>query len=301
MFIASTLEGMEAICKKEVKGEEISTCRIQFDRKPSEIKSALVVYEKLAHFKFKEEKDLQKQLQEIYFEVKDPFRVDCHREGTHKFGSQEVKEFLGEFLYKKGHKVNLHHPKTIVYVDIKDKECFVGLNPENVGKRSYRIRGSRQALNATIAYGLLKIADYKNNDLLLDPFCNDGVILIEAGLEEGKKLYGFNDYLENVKINSFNAKVKIELHNEELDWLGTLFKENSVDKIITQPDLRKKDEMKEMFNQAKTILKDNGLIVMISPKIDVIEKIAKNYGFKGKNELSINNGDIKYEIMSFTK
>ncbi|MFC1734456.1 hypothetical protein ACFL6I_29510 [candidate division KSB1 bacterium] len=33
-------------------------------------------------------------------------------------------------------------------------------------------------MKATIAYSLLKIAEYKKNDLLLDPFCKTGTISI---------------------------------------------------------------------------------------------------------------------------
>ena len=295
MFIASTLAGLEEICCKEVNGKKIIGCRVKFEKK-QDVRSALVVYEFIDGFKFKTLGNILSKVRKLKIPIKGRFKVECNREGKHKFSSQEVKEDVGEVFYNKKFKVDLHNPGTIIYIDIVNNNCFIGLNPENAGKRKYRIRGSRQGLNATIAYALLKIADYKREDVLLDPFCGDGVILIEAGLLGGKNLHGTSDYLENAKINSHLAGVKINLDNN-FDF--NKFKKGSVDKIITNPLMVEKAKIREVFAQAKRILKKEGVILIISNQINSIKKIAGENGFNGRKKAEIVNGDIHYTVMGF--
>lgn len=300
MFVASTLKGLENICCKEASGKKVIDCRVQFEKK-QEVRSALVVYSYIADFECKSLSGILAKIKKLKIPLKGSFKVECHREGKHKFSSQEVKEEIGGWLYKQGNKVDLKHPETIVYLDIVDKHCFIGLNPEYCGKRKYRIRGSRQALNATIAYGLLKIADFKPDDVLVDVFCGDGVILIEAGLLGGKKLYGLAEYLQNAKINSHLAEVKINLYKEKPEYLSSLFQEGEIDCMITQPPFYDGSSVNEMFAQARNLLKENGKIVIISDKMDMIEKVAEKQGWRGKKELGIVNGDIQYVVRSFKK
>lgn len=298
MFIASTLKGLENICCEEVSGKKIINCRVQFEKK-QEVRSALVVYELLADFEFKNLAVILARVKKLKIPIKGSFKVECNREGKHKFSSQAVKEEIGGWLYGQGHKVDLKHPETIVYLDIVDKHCFLGLNPEHCGKRKYRIRGSRQALNATIAYGLLKIAEFKPDDVLVDVFCGDGVILIEAGLLGGKKLYGLAEYLQNAKINSHLAGVKIHLHKEKPEYLSSLFQEKEIACIITQPPFYDAAGINEMFSQARNLLKENGKMIIISDKMGIVEKTAEKQGWKGKKKLEIVNGDICYLVKRF--
>jgi len=297
MFIASTLKGLEKVCCKEVNGKIVSDCRIGFEKK-QEVRSALVVYELVGYFKFKTLKDIVAKVKKLKINIKGGFKAECNREGKHKFSSQEIKEGIGEIFYNKGFKVNLHEPETIIYADIKDNSCFIGLNPCYCGKRAYRIRGGRQGLNATIAYALLRIADFKPENVLLDPFCNDGVILVEAGLLGGNNLYGLAEYLQNAKIHAHVAKVKVNLFNER-DEFYKLFKKKGVDLIITQPGFYDGNGITEMFSRAKTLLKKDGKIIVISSKIGVIKKLAGKNGLKGRRRLKVVNGDICYEIMEF--
>ncbi|MBU4492973.1 MAG: methyltransferase, partial [Nanoarchaeota archaeon] len=49
-------------------------------------------------------------------------------------------------------------------------------------KRDYKVFSSASDIKGTIAYSLLRIAGYKKQKKLLDPFCGSGVIPIEAAL-----------------------------------------------------------------------------------------------------------------------
>ena len=307
MKIAKTLIGLEKIAKDESNGKIIYPGRILF-KKNKDLKSVLLIYDYITSFNFKDENDIYNKAKKIKFKIDKDFRVDCSREGKHNFSSQDIREKIGEIIYNKKNKVNLNSPKTTIYIDIINDFCIIGINPK-VMKRNYKIRTSNDSLNASIAYSLLKLAKFTKNKVLLDPFCSDGTILIEAGLMGWKKLYGLNQDIKNASINSKIAKVKLNLSDNSLDWLDTLFKQNSVDLIISKPifpSKRKKLELvnkiiKELFHQATYILKKNGLMLLISPKIELLEKYANFYKFKVKNESNILIGNENYKVLSFRK
>ncbi len=304
MKIATTLIGLEKILKEECNGKIIIPGRILFS-KNKKLKSALMIYDYIAHFRFKSEEEIYNKINEIKLKFKGSFKVDCSREGEHNFNSQEIREKVGEIIYQKGNKVDLSNPENIFYVDIINDYCFFGKNPVNFGKRGYRLRSSKDSLNATAAFALLKIAKFKKNQILLDPFCSDGIILIEAGLLGGKKLYGFGQDIKNASINSKIAKVKINLYKEDLNFLDTLFKKNSVDLIISKPLFPSKTKsvnfvdkiIRELFHQADYILKEKGKMILLTPKTELIEKYSKIYNFNIKEELKVKVGNLEYKIL----
>ncbi len=305
MKIGVTLIGLEEILKKEIKGKIVYPGRILFNKENSG--ASLLVYDYVKSFKFKDENEIYDKISKL--KIKKDFRVDCSRIGDHKFSSQDIREKVGEIVHNQGNKVNLKNPETLVYIDIIDDFCIIGLNPEFIGKRKYRVRINNDTLNACLAYSLLKLAKFNPKKVLLDPFCSDGTLLIEAGLLKGKKIYGFSTDVKNASINSKIAKVKLNLYTERLDWISTLLKKDSVDLIISKapyPSKRKKIEevesiIRDLFNQALNVLNKKGLMLLISPKIEILLKYAKLYNFKVKEELKIKQGDQELTALSFRK
>ncbi|MAG47237.1 hypothetical protein CL617_01410 [archaeon] len=307
-YIAQTFKGLEQVTEKELSGKKITDRRIEYTKSKKEIKTVLLSYELIKKIKFKNFKDLLKKVENSKINIKGTFRVDCSKEENSKINTQQVRETIGEIFFKKGNKVNLDNPNFTIFLDIYKNTCFLGMNPKTY-KRDYKVRSSRDSINSSLGASLLKIAKLKKTDTLLDPFCSDGVILIEAGLFGAKKLYGLAEDTKNASINSKVAKVKINLSKNELDWLDTSFKEKSVDKIITKPlffsKRRSKEDVykttKELFHQTKYILKKNGLLLTLCPKTELLEKYAKEYKFKAKKETEVQVGDLLYKINSFKK
>ncbi|MBU2634388.1 MAG: hypothetical protein KJ674_04025 [Nanoarchaeota archaeon] len=304
MRIATTYKGLEPILIKETNGKKIIPTKVQYS-KNKQLKSALFSYELIKKFKFKTEKEIYEKFQKIKFKIKIPCKIDCLRVGKHKFNSQDIRNNLHKILAK-NHKINFKEPKTIIFVDILNNYCFIGINFIKY-KRDYRVRASRNSLSPVIAYSLLKIANIKKTNSLLDPFCNDGSILIEAGLLSIKKLCGFTQDTKNALINSKIAKVNIDLSNNQIDWIDTLLKKNSIDFIISKPPILSKrankelveKQIRELFYQAQYILKNK--LVLITSKTELLEKYSKQFKFSMKKELEIQVGDTLYKVFSFKK
>ena len=307
-YIAYTLKGLEGTTSWEVSGKKSCEKHVLFTKKKKYVKSALFSYEFVESIRFTGLEDLTDKIKKIKLKIIGKFKVDCIKENNKRLTSQEIKVRIGEIFYNRCFKVDLKNPETIIFLDINNNECFIGRNPVYY-KRNYKVRSGRDSINPVIGYSLLKAAGFKTNEILLDPFCSDGVILIEAGLMKGRKLYGFSEDIKNARINSKIAKVKIEFSTNEIDWLDTLFKKESVDKIVTKTPFVSKTKTeevvgrltKEFFYQAKYILKKKGLIVTLSPRTELLERYSKEFGFKEKKETEIHVGDMLYKVYIFKK
>ncbi|MBW2992945.1 hypothetical protein KY317_00020 [Candidatus Woesearchaeota archaeon] len=113
------------------------------------------------------------------------FSSRCTRIGEHNFSSKDVEAKVGDIIKElSSAKVDLKNPEIPVLTYIYDNDCYVGIDFSGIdlSKREYRIYTNANSLKGNIAYALLKIADYKKEDVIIDPFCGSGEIPIEAGL-----------------------------------------------------------------------------------------------------------------------
>lgn len=313
--IAVTINGIEDICAKEIKkvlGNEckkVCSGRVLFDSDNVEKlvrkgRSTERVYYLLNKLKFKKFEEIIDKAREIDFSkfIGKSFMVKCNREGEHDFKSIDVEGGVGEIIFEKGYRVNLKNPESIVYVDIVDKDCFIGvlLTRDRLSKRDYRIRINNQSINACLAYSLLEICGWGKNKSLFDPFCKDGVIVIEAALCGGKRVYGYDSNPNNVKNAEINAKlagVKIKFNNDV----------RGADCIVTNPPFvsknRSKREIeglyKEFFCQAKGILR--GRMVIINPETELLKEYANRSGFELIEEREVSIGGMHRRIVVFEK
>ena len=321
-YVASTIPRIEDIAIKEIKeilkvnSKKLLPGKILFETKVIEdlikkTRSINLIYQLITNFKFKRENDIYKTIKKIKFNIEEPFVVRGNVKENQKILRSEIEKNIGEIIYKQGYKVNLTEPKTTVYVDIIKDTCLIGIKlAENLFKRNYRIRTNNNSINACLAYALLRIADIKKTDTLLDPFCKDGVIAIEAYLYGVKKVYALDENINSIKNSRMNSKIskaKINLGNYDVNWLNTKLKKHSIDKIVTNLPFVSKTKNKEMikkiydgfFEQLPYILKKNAVITIISPKIDLFKEFIKKYSYKVKRERNISLGEVYYKVIVF--
>lgn len=311
-YVGICLRGLEEVAEKETKGKKIYSGRVSFlgeslSKKLSKknFGSLLTVYKLSKKFNFKEKEDILEEFKKLKIKVKKSFRVKCNREGEHNFKSVDVEKLIGIYLQKKGHKLDFKEPETIIFVDVVDDFCLIGLlEKDELQKREYRVKLNPETLNACIAYSALVLSEYKKNDILVDPNCRDGVIVIEAGLMKKGKVFGFDQNIRNARINSKVAKVKVELGQNEIDWLDTKFKKNSVKIISYLPSVSKRNLetdirriYSEFFHQAKYIVKDK--MCLIVKKSELIKEYLND--FKLIKEVSVRVGDDNYNILVLKK
>jgi tRNA (guanine10-N2)-dimethyltransferase len=102
--------------------------------------------------------------------------------------SEELIHHLGD-IYTKNRKVNLSHPQIELRAIVTTKTAYVGIKKAEINTSSFQQRRghlrpflSPITLHPKIARALVNLSSIKRNELLLDPFCGTGGILLEAGL-----------------------------------------------------------------------------------------------------------------------
>ncbi|MBU2637921.1 MAG: hypothetical protein KJ955_03045 [Nanoarchaeota archaeon] len=343
-YTAQTVIGIEDIAIKEIeeltraKAKTLLPGRLLFEcneKKANELiyitKSLTRVCLFLSRFKFKTLEDIETEVKKIKFNIKETFAVRCSRQGEHPFVSKDAEAAIGGIIDAK---VNLDNPDTIVFADIINNECIISilLTRKELQKREYRVKPNPQSINPCVAYAMVRLINWKKTESLLDPFCRDGVIAIEAALyacniprgnfsddkieaidkkikRDELNIFAYDASMPNIRSTEINSKLasvnkQITFSRTELDWLDTKFSKESVDKIITLlPSSHDEKELaksyKEFMYQAEYILKKKGRIALAVLKPDILKKHLGN--FKITEERQIKVGEFKYWLLVLGK
>ncbi|MCD6402754.1 MAG: class I SAM-dependent RNA methyltransferase [Candidatus Aenigmarchaeota archaeon] len=206
-FIATCTRGLERVTIEEIKELIGSTARIEregavrFKSKLAAVytlnyvaRSIHRVILLLHSSKFQTLEDIYAKTKRIDFSewINDDqtFAIRAQRMGNHQFTSVDVARVAGQavidsFLESEGKrlKVDLNEPDIIIRVYVKDDSLLIGLDTtgdESLHKRGYRVYQHPAPLKPTIAYCLVRVSKWKENESLLDPMCGSGTIPIEA-------------------------------------------------------------------------------------------------------------------------
>ncbi|MBQ8040796.1 MAG: methyltransferase, partial [Lachnospiraceae bacterium] len=166
------------------------------------------------------------------------------------------------------------------------------------------IHPSTAALMMEMVQGYLK-----ENAQIIDPFCGVGTMIIERDKKvPAKEIYGTDIFGEAIAFGRENAKaagVKINFINRDFMEFehGYLF-----DEIITNMPLRGKKTKQEMdefygkfFQKAKSILKDDAIIVMYTNEMGFVKKqlrLNKEYELLQETCMQTKN-DFNLVVMKF--
>ncbi|MBW2973231.1 hypothetical protein KY346_02470 [Candidatus Woesearchaeota archaeon] len=228
-------------------------------------------------------------------------------------------------------KVDLKNPDVTIYA-VNEKYYGIDLTGEDLSRRDYRIFLGPESLKGTIAYALVRLSGYDSSKTLLDPFCRDGIIPIEAALYATKRspnyfkkdkfafLKIFPDInlekldkiaeakisvnasdAQMIHVNAAKKNAKIAGVNKQISFSRVMLKDidlkfNDVDCLATMPVQGKQEEF---FKQAELVMKKNGKIVLIMRKDSEKYKEAGNK-FKLSEERKVMQGKEEWTILVFT-
>lgn len=220
-FLATTIPGLEEIAVKEIS--EITGESIRVDHRglakfqSSEDAIFLLNYRAkslhriillLLEANFSTLRDIYRKGLEIdffgLFRRGQKFAVRAERRGEHAFTSMEVERVLGQAVldsFAKGQAkpvVNLENPEIIVRAEVRNQSLWIGLDTtgeDSLHKRGYRPYEHAAPLKPTIAYCLVRLSGWKEDESFVDPMCGSGTICIEAALWGNRVPNWFrNDY-----------------------------------------------------------------------------------------------------------
>ena len=120
------------------------------------------------------------------------FRVSLQNSTT-DYVDKDIEGSFGQHILEFSKQKNLHisvnlkKPDVTFYIYISNSKMYFGIDLSgDLSKRDYKIFNNPMSLKGTTAFGLLKIADYKPSESILDVFCNSGVLEVEAALYANK-------------------------------------------------------------------------------------------------------------------
>jgi len=119
------------------------------------------------------------------------FAIDAnvhHRELRNSlFAAQVVKDAIcDQMRQRKGKRpsVQIQHPDLQLNLFIQQQNAIISFDTsgEPLHKRGYRQEPVEAPIKETLAAAILRLAHYKEGDILLDPCCGSGTFLVEAAL-----------------------------------------------------------------------------------------------------------------------
>eukprot|EP00578_Thalassiosira_sp_NH16_P018309 CAMPEP_0181094364 /NCGR_PEP_ID=MMETSP1071-20121207/9954_1 /TAXON_ID=35127 /ORGANISM="Thalassiosira sp., Strain NH16" /LENGTH=780 /DNA_ID=CAMNT_0023176689 /DNA_START=50 /DNA_END=2392 /DNA_ORIENTATION=- len=215
------------------------------------------------------------------------FRTSCERIGSgHGFQAPEVEREIGGAMseYYAHIKPKMNDFDVQVRIDVLCTKVIVGtqINVDDLSKERHFLRfRNAVTIKTNLAYAMIRCANIKNGDLVVDPFCGSGTILLEAldvyqkqikcvGMDVSRR--SANGARENALAEGFGDDL-CQFHCCDARNFRRKLEEESVNAIVTNlpwgimtghKNVSDLQSMYEVFlRTAWYILKDRGRIVML--------------------------------------
>ncbi|MBT3865868.1 hypothetical protein HOF78_02060 [Candidatus Woesearchaeota archaeon] len=301
-FIGTTVIGLEDAAIKETDGKLSSEGRVSFEKLPKSPLTLNTIYELITSFQFKDLDDIKERIKKEKITLEGTYKCLCKRKGEQSFNSMIIEHEIGKIIDQnnKDLEYSRENPETIIYIDIFNKNCNVGILKErNLSKRTYRFHLNNQTTPTLVAACLIKHFNIKKEETLLCINCKDGVIPIEATLQNIKVTSQDSNpnNIRNAEINAKLAKKEINLQLKNIDQI-----EGKHDYIITQIIFSKDKKgphrkINDIFQLAKNNLKKKLAIITNHPE-DI--KIFCPKEIKLNEEKQIQHGGLKLTLQIFS-
>lgn len=193
-------------------------------------------------------------------------------------------------------KVNLSKPKTLVRVAAFEDNLYVGIERIKLNKKHFEDSKPHKrpffypgSMNPKLARCMVNLSRIKEGELLLDPFCGTGGILIEAGLI-GCKVVGSDVYWKMKNGTAINLDYYgiTDYRTFHLD-VRELKMYEKVASVVTDPpygiststgDVDGDEIFKEFFKAIYDNMKDDAYLCMASPHYVDLKPMVNEVGFE---------------------
>ena len=254
-------------------------------------------------------KSIEKKAENNPISVKGSIAVK-YKNRSDKFNSQDVVKTLAK-AYTKNNKVSLNNPDNEIRALITDEKLYVGLKLFEVNRSVFEERKVQNrpffspiSLHPRIARGLVNISCIKKDELLLDPFCGTGGILLEAGLIginvagadiEEKMVSGCKQTLEEYKVKySDIVCTDIGSIRSYFDYVDAVVTDLPYGKSTTT----KGEDMNKLYDRAfksiKEVLKTGKRAVIGLPNTESIELGRKYFTLLETHEFRAHKSLTRY-------
>lgn len=193
-------------------------------------------------------------------------------------------------------KVNLSKPKTLIRVAAFKNDLYIAIERIKLNKKHFEESKPHKrpffypgSMNPKLARCMVNLSRIKEGELLLDPFCGTGGILIEAGLI-GCKVVGSDIYwkMQNGTAINLDYYGITDYRTFHLD-VRELKMYEKVSSVVTDPpygiststgDVDGEEIFKEFFYAIYDNMKDDAYLCMASPHYIDLNPMVDEVGFE---------------------
>ena len=304
-LIATTITGLEKASAKEVGGKFYLPGRVIFDNYNNEsFLTVDLIYELITSFKFTQLSNLLDKIKSININLVGSYNCLCKRIGEHDFTSTIIEQDVGRIIGLKSENASYSKemPNTTILIDIIDDSCSIGiLKKKDISRREYRFKLHNQTTPQLLASCLIKHLGIKSEESLLVIECKDGIIPIEASLQNITKITGHDLNQNNIR----NAKINAKLAKKEIRFTSTPIKSivEKQDYIVTQFIFSKYKKgpyglIHDVFELSEKVLEKKLAIITNHPKD--METFRSN-ALKLRETLKVKNKKADLTILIYSK
>ena len=228
---------------------------------------------RVAQFDYRNEQDIYSAVKAIdwprYFRVERTLRVNVTAQKSPlkslEFATLRIKDAVCDrFRDKMGNRpsVDRTNPDVRVHAFLEEKRAtlYLDTSGEPLFKRGWRAGAADAPLRENLAAGIIMLAGWQPEDVLLDPMCGGGTLLVEAGAMARGRAPGAKRSFGFEKLAAFDAGAwqKIERRGEE-----------------RAPQLHGSDTDPKALNAARRNLAEAGVERWAKlDRVDVLERTA---------------------------
>ena len=228
--------------------------------------------------------------------IDETFAVRVKRIRT-ELDTVECERKIGTLILENSNdiKVNLSKPKSLVRVVAHGNDLYLSIERMKLNKKHFEDSKPHKrpffypgSMNPKLARCMVNLSRIKEGQLLLDPFCGTGGILIEAGLI-GCKLVGCDIYwkMQNGTAINLDHYGITDYRTFHLD-VRALKMYEKVDSVVTDPpygiststgDVDDEGIFMEFFRVIYDNMKDDAYLCMASPHYIDLKPMVDEVGF----------------------
>lgn len=173
------------------------------------------------------------------------FSISGEREGIHQFNSAEMINQLTKVISTKHNCTKESAVK--LYFCIFEEDFYFGIDlcGEDLAKRDYRIFLTPESIKGNVAFALLMLGGYESRKTMVDPFCREGIIAIEAALHSAKKSTNFyrKERLAFVNMKEFSIDFEKFFNNMDSKTIEKKFPIYAIDNSFKSIQCAKKNSL----------------------------------------------------------
>jgi len=201
--------------------------------------------------------------------------------------------------------------RTVLHVSLIEDDRVVV--ERNLFRKEWRKNLVPAGINPTLSYVICKVAELKETDIVMDPFCGGGTIVITANLDFKVKKFLASDIsstaVEYTKKNILEAKITKDKYTLFINDVKRLhLQKDYLDKIITNMPFGIREGKhdsninlyKSFINFSYSTLKKEGLLVAFTTEKTLIEQNIKGK-FELIDEIKITQGGLYPSIFVLKK